>query len=68
MRRRTGNANDCMETRLSKAPRQQKQKVFFLICSRSRVAKLLVHFFTVSAFLIPNLMGTYTTELSRQVF
>ena len=35
-----GNANDCMETRLSKAPRQQKQKVFFLnflLCSCSKI-------------------------------
>ena len=35
-----------------------KQKVCFLICSRARAAKFLIHFFAVSAFLIPNFMGT----------
>ena len=46
----------------------RSKRFFFLICSCAHAAKLLLHFFAVSAFLIPNFMGTYTTELSRQVF
>ena len=46
----------------------KSKRFVFIICSRARAAKFLLHFFAVSAFLIPNFMGTYTTKLSKQVF
>ena len=36
----------------------KSKRFFFSICSRAHAAKFLVHFFAVSAFLIPNFTGT----------